>query len=238
MEGGRTPVKCQRSHSKIRHGTRKAATGEPAGRRGASIAPPEYGLDFVDASATDHAQRDAAPERCSCSEKLEPPVSRCGCALCTPRKRPPTGTSPILDETQGARQAPPDGLRHWQPYNGGAATIVCDGSGGYGVDLGGWAGAPCGIEDCVRRHEESHARDWARRWPNGCKNSDGSNKPAGAQIPLGGPGYAAFLRQSECDAYTVEEGCIAPLLAAARGGCRTRLRAHQTDTQNQKASYC
>jgi hypothetical protein len=119
-----------------------------------------------------------------------------------------------------------------------SATIVCDGSGGYRADLRGWAGAPCGIEGCVRGHEESHARDWLGRWPNGCKNPDGSNKPDGSMIPLGGDGYAAFLKASECTAYTFEEGCIQPLLDAASGDCRTTLQAHQTDTQAQKGSYC
>ena len=228
-------MKCQRT-SRREQGLRRSSAPAPCGRRGAALAPPGYGMEFVDGGAD--AAASAGPEKCSCSETRKLPVTRCACALCNPQKRPSINTTPILEEDQGARAAPSAALQDMQPYAGGAATIVCDGSGGYGVDLGGWAGAPCGIEGCVRQHEESHARDWAGRWPNGCKNSDGSNKPAGSQIPLGGPGYAAFLKRSECSAYTVEEGCIAPLLAAATGGCRATLRAHQTDTQNQKASYC
>ncbi len=119
-----------------------------------------------------------------------------------------------------------------------SATIVCNGSGGYRADLRGWTGAPCGIEGCVRGHEESHARDWLGRWPNGCKNDDGTNKPDGSMIPLGGPGYAAFLKASECSAYTFEEGCIAPLIAGASDTCKPTLQAHQTDTKSQKASFC
>lgn len=118
------------------------------------------------------------------------------------------------------------------------ATIVCDGSGGYTPILGGWAGAPCGIEGCVRRHEESHAADWLGRYPDGCKNDDGSAKAAGTDIPLTGPGYDAFLRASECTAYGVEEVCITPLIAAADEPCKTQLQDHLTDTQNQKAGFC
>lgn len=119
---------------------------------------------------------------------------------------------------------------------GAAATIVCDGRGGYRVAMNSWAGAGCGIEACVRRHEQSHATDWRRRWPNGCKD-----KADGADIPLGGAGYDAFLKASECTAYGVEESCITPLYNAAvrgRTACEGTLRTHLTDTRAQKASYC
>jgi hypothetical protein len=50
----------------------------------------------------------------------------------------------------------------------GAATIVCNGTGDYRVALNSFAGAPCGIEDCVRKHEESHLGEWRVRFPDGC----------------------------------------------------------------------
>jgi hypothetical protein len=100
--------------------------------------------------------------------------------------------------------------------------------------MGSWAGAPCGIEGCVRRHELSHAADWKARWPNGCKG-----KTAGDTIPLGGAGYAAFLKASECRAYGVEQTCITPLKNAARTEpCKTKLKDHLADTLRQKASFC
>lgn len=119
---------------------------------------------------------------------------------------------------------------------GGAATIVCDGKGGYRVALRGWAGATCGIEGCVRRHEESHAADWRSRWPQGCKD-----KADGDQIPLGGAGYAAFLKKSECDAYTTEISCVTPLHEAAKKkgtACEATLKSHLDDTKNQQKSFC
>lgn len=120
----------------------------------------------------------------------------------------------------------------------GDATIVCDGAGGYRADLRGWATAGCGIAGCVQRHEESHAADWRGRWPNGCRNPDGTNKPNGSSIPLGGPGYDAFLRRSECTAYTVEETCVTGLLGGASASCRPQLQSHLADTRAQKATYC
>ena len=84
----------------------------------------------------------------------------------------------------------------------GAATIVCDGRGGYRVHLGWAATFGCGIADCVRDHELSHISDWQGRWPNGCKNADGTSKRDGTAVPVGGDGYDAFLRRSECTAYT------------------------------------
>ena len=169
----------------------------------------------------------------------------------------PTGSRPILPghafaELRVSRPARACGLpsiggtdvseeddqgpgRDARPHQG-AATIVCDGSGGYRVAMNSWAGAACGIEGCVRRHEESHATDWRRRWPTGCKD-----RANGADIPLGGPGYADFLKTSECTAYGVEESCIAPLLAAATRDhtpCEATLRSHLADTRTQKASFC
>lgn len=142
------------------------------------------------------------------------------------------------EEVAGAAREPAGrdaGHAHQPPLQGGgSATIVCDGSGGYRADLRGWSGAPCGIEGCVRRHELSHAADWKRRWPNGCKG-----KKDGDAIPLGGKGYAAFLKQSECTAYTVELRCIRNVIAKNKDkGCRKTLKDHRDDTRRQRRSYC
>jgi hypothetical protein len=127
--------------------------------------------------------------------------------------------------------------RDGQPHQG-AATIVCDGAGDYRVQLNSWAGAKCGIEACVRRHEESHAADWRKRWPDGCKNADGSPKADGAQIPLGGPGYDEFLKKSECDAYTTEVPCEETALAGASKECKPYVQGVLDDTKKQQAKYC
>jgi hypothetical protein len=120
----------------------------------------------------------------------------------------------------------------------GAATIVCDGRGGYRVHLGWAASFGCGIAGCVRQHEESHIADWQGRFPNGCKNADGTSKRDGASVPVGGDGYDAFLRRSECTAYTGEVPCEERVLAAASDECKPRVRGVLEDTRRQKTAYC
>jgi hypothetical protein len=117
----------------------------------------------------------------------------------------------------------------------GDATIVCDGKGGYRVAMGAWAGAGCGIEGCVRRHEQSHIADWKARWPKGCKG-----KKDGDTIPLGGKGYAAFLKKSECKAYTVELTCVTGkhTKTKAKEPCKKTLKDHMDDTAAQKKLFC
>jgi len=127
-----------------------------------------------------------------------------------------------------SREEEHDGRPH-----AGAATIVCDGSGGYRVQLNSWAGAKCGIEACVRKHEESHAADWRKRWPEGCKG-----KADGDQIPLGGPGYDDFLKKSECDAYTTEVPCEEAALAGASKECKPYVQNILDDTKAQQKKYC
>lgn len=135
----------------------------------------------------------------------------------------------------GRRQAedPPHDL----PHNG-SATIVCDGRGGYRVSMGWAASARCGIRECVRRHEESHITDWQRRWPDGCRNADGSAKRDGTAVPTGGDGYAAFLRRSECTAYRVEIPCETELLASAPEDCRDYIQHILDDSRRQERHFC
>lgn len=123
------------------------------------------------------------------------------------------------------------------PFKGGAATIVCDGKDGYRVALNDWAGAACGTEDCVRKHEQSHAADWKKRWPEGCKG-----KKDGDAIPLGGDGYDEFLKKSECTAHTVDLACADALLAAKTKAkdkaCIETVGDYVKLTKEQKKSYC
>jgi hypothetical protein len=123
------------------------------------------------------------------------------------------------------------------PHND-AATIVCNGSGGYRVSMGSWATATCGIRGCISAHERSHITDWLGRWPNGCKNADGSAKPDGTTVPTGGAGYAAFLRASECTAYTGEVPCEEALLRDASDACKPTIRSVLEDSRRQKTSFC
>ncbi len=143
-------------------------------------------------------------------------------------------TAPVVISTIEARPALASGLPGPQQ---GSATVVCDGLGGYRVALNGWAGAPCGIVNCITIHEQSHITDWMARFPLGCKNANGTNKPDGTAPPTGGPGYAAFLRASECSAYTAELTCIEGN-NRTDGDCPRLVALHLADTARQKARYC
>jgi hypothetical protein len=120
----------------------------------------------------------------------------------------------------------------------GAATVVCDGAGDYRVDMGGWATAKCGLPDCIRRHEESHATDLRARYPDGCKNADGTPKPAGTPHPTTGDDYGAWLKQTECKAYSVEIPCEEELLRNASAECKPVIQPVLDDSKSQKRSYC
>jgi hypothetical protein len=128
----------------------------------------------------------------------------------------------------GGEQAP---LPPEQPD--GAATIVCDGQGGYQPQLNFYSDAPCGITECVTDHELSHANDWAAQFPDGC---DG--QPEGGEIPLGGPGYDDFLKASECDAYTREANCERKLLEDASPECKPYLEKLLDDRIEQQKKAC
>jgi hypothetical protein len=74
--------------------------------------------------------------------------------------------------------------------------------------------------DCTQVHEESHMRDWKARYgDNLC-----SGVPDG-QLPLGGDGYAEFLRQSECKAFKLGKACRESKLATASDADKALLTA-------------
>ena len=73
---------------------------------------------------------------------------------------------------------------------------------------------------CTQAHEGSHIADWKGRYgPNLC-----SGVPDG-QLPVGGPGYADFLRQSECKAYKVGKACRQNLLTTAAAADKPAIQA-------------
>jgi RHS repeat-associated protein len=84
----------------------------------------------------------------------------------------------------------PDGLA--------ASTIQCDGKGDYEV-----VNVNKGCDaNCSRAHEESHIADWKAKYgADSCRN-----KKKG-YLPHSGPGYDAFLKQSECKAYRIGKAC-------------------------------
>jgi hypothetical protein len=72
---------------------------------------------------------------------------------------------------------------------------------------------------CTQAHEEQHIADWKARYgKNLCSGvSDGS-------LPVGGDGYADFLRQSECKAYRIGKACRQKLLETASDADKPAIR--------------
>lgn len=114
-----------------------------------------------------------------------------------------------------------------------AATVVCNGSGGFRIYLGAWLGAPCGIEECVRQHEQSHLDDINIRYPGGAVG-----QPDGAPHPTTGADYDTWLKMTECKAFGVERNCIVSLLDSnPTEACRSRLEDHLRDIDDQLAEW-
>lgn len=114
-----------------------------------------------------------------------------------------------------------------------AATIECDGYGGYQPRMNWAENAPCGIRDCVEQHEQSHAADWAGRYPDGCRGES-----PGADVPLGGPGYSEFLKGSECDAYRASTSCLEDRLDDASRDCKDDIQSRLDFEKSKREDYC
>ncbi len=194
---------------------------------------------------------------CGCGQAAEAGAEECApcqknkAAMLAKEAPPDGGDEPCFGEQEETAQERPaelkSDLKSFQPAQSpkteaattyerphdDSATIVCDGKGGYRVSLGWAENATCGIKECVRGHEQSHANDWKKRWPKGCKD-----KPDGGDIPLGGPGYDEFLKASECRSYTGEVPCGQKLLKKATGDCKDTVKEQLDTWKSRKASYC
>jgi len=172
------------------------------------------------------------------------PIGRqCACGQHTvggqPCEKCAKGTS-LFDRPHKAVGPAPDdhGEKKPRPRNG-AATIQCDGSGGWEIDYGTWAGATCGTKGCVTAHESSHIGDWQAKWPKGCVG-----QPRG-YLPQGDPPdnplmsvdeYNKFLKDSECRAHTADLDCAEALPKS--GACKQKVEHYISLTKKQKAKWC
>jgi hypothetical protein len=141
--------------------------------------------------------------------------------------------------TKALSVSPEEGERRKPSPRQGDASIQCDGSGGYEITYGGWAGATCGTKGCVTAHESSHMADWQAKWPTGCVG-----QPRG-YLPKGDPPdnplmtvaeYDAFLKASECKAHTADLVCAEALPKPA--GCEKTVDDYIKLTRDQKAKWC
>lgn len=121
----------------------------------------------------------------------------------------------------------------------GSATIQCNGSGGYEIMYGSWAGATCGTKGCVTAHESSHMADWQAKWPTGCLGQPKGYLPKGdpPDKPLMTPAeYRTFLKESECKAHTVDLACAEALPTPP--ACKATVEDYVKLTREQKAKWC
>lgn len=111
----------------------------------------------------------------------------------------------------------------------GGPTVVCDGKGGYRVDMKGKQVLPHGA--CLKVHELSHLADLQGVCPAGCKGQvDGVAHPwddTGGRCPAFKDQLAFWTWRvgSECKAYTAERRCLHELFEKASGDAKGSLRA-------------
>lgn len=101
----------------------------------------------------------------------------------------------------------------------GGPTVVCDGKGGYRVDM---KGKDILMQaSCLRKHEESHIEDFNKTCPVGCKG-----QPDGTPHPLNTPRCPPFEKiedwiswrsETECKSYAIERACLKELYNSASG---------------------
>lgn len=91
----------------------------------------------------------------------------------------------------------------------GKAHVVCNGSGGFRIDLGPWSNAPSELKNCIQQHEQCHINDLQARYPAGCPGADGTNHPGEETTD-----YGNWLYASECKCFTQEKACVNAALAA------------------------
>jgi hypothetical protein len=89
---------------------------------------------------------------------------------------------------------------------------VCDGEGGFDIDLGEYSFSPAFIKECVIEHEESHIEDYVDFYPTACYESGDPN--CDEKDPGGDPDQGIPILESkawddytECNADIVERDC-------------------------------
>ncbi len=120
----------------------------------------------------------------------------------------------------------------------GAASIQCNGAGGWEITYGTFAAAGCGTKACVTAHESSHMADWQAKWPNGCKGQAKGYLPKGdpPDNPLMSvPEYNKFRNKSECRAHTADLDCAKSL--PKTGACKKTVEDYIDLTEKQKKKY-
>lgn len=113
----------------------------------------------------------------------------------------------------------------------GDATVLCDGGGGFEVDLGMYKNFPCGVPNCVEKHENSHVQDIQKDVPEACKNKKKGDTP---DVLVRNPDE--WKKATECKAHTIELGCLKT--TKGEPGCKPVLDKVRAKTRNAQKEYC
>lgn len=87
-------------------------------------------------------------------------------------------------------------------------TIICDGCGNLVVHEA--TKYPYGVQDCTRKHEQSHIKDWKRRYgSNICEGRKKGDLPHYnfSKWKFWKSSYKDFLKKSECKAWKIGLKC-------------------------------
>lgn len=152
-------------------------------------------------------------------------------ARAEPEKRPSWFKRAIMENVFG-RLTYPSWEKKWE--EGKEAHVSCNGEGKWKYKLEQWQGAPCGIEYCSKRHEETHVIDYSRDFPGSCIgiNDDG--------IP---PIFNTAERErlgilSQCRAFDVGIECMKRKLSVGPSAfCEERISFFLSDVIGRKNAF-
>ncbi|EKV00407.1 hypothetical protein Lepto7375DRAFT_2521 [Leptolyngbya sp. PCC 7375] len=138
-------------------------------------------------------------------------------------------------------------------YNGcsGTATIECRGGEIVASLPPCLENAPCGIRQCVERHERSHAKDYADWYKTNldgfpCKHPDGKAYPDGSTVfvnevatEMGRSKYKRWLNRSECRGYGEEIRCYRELRKKSQDRrCKKALTKQSAGAVPKRIGFC
>jgi hypothetical protein len=115
-------------------------------------------------------------------------------------------------------------------------TIICDGSGSLTIHEA--TSYKYGVQDCTRKHENSHKGDWYARYGNDiCKGRKKGDLPN--FTPKGKEAYADFVKASECTAWKIGQTCRNEALAACKDDeCKNYVKTYTTQADSEVKNYC
>ncbi|MBI5242436.1 MAG: hypothetical protein HY922_01980 [Elusimicrobia bacterium] len=122
-------------------------------------------------------------------------------------------------------------IKEWEDGTSGeSAHVICGKYGSFSYELRGWTGSPCGMQECVKKHEMTHVSDYKQNFPGACSGENASELP---DIPS--DKWPKFKKITECRAHTTEISCINQKLSAAPlNSCKNFLKTWRKKAEDKK----